>query len=90
MSKENAIVLRKMARYIRRHGFSPGIGEENCPRCFIGARSSVGDLETNVLTSTAALCGVLGVPLDSGRLRDHGWTTQDAAAACDIAADLES
>lgn len=92
MSQENAIVLRKMARYIRKHGFSPMIGDHGGPRCFLGAWGSAGGRLSmdDPFADAGALNSVLCIPTDTRTLRDCGWTKRDAAAACEIAADLET
>lgn len=92
MSRENEIVLRKMAIYIRRHGFSAEWGDHGGPRCFVGAASSCrppsisNSIDMTSLVAMSALNTALGVPFAAYRLQHEGWNTKDAAAACTIAA----
>lgn len=93
-------LLRKMAAYIREHGFHPNYQEAAHSRCgcFCHAADVVSGGKES-LTGTP-LSDVLGLPLSdqdyiqfsAPRLANHGWTgpevTADAAAACEIAADL--
>lgn len=80
--------LRKMAAWIRKHGFTPEIykdGDLDCG-CFINAA-----WRTGVSIVPNMLYGVVGEDLGESGLRAAGWdetATDDAAAACLIAADL--
>ena len=87
--------LRAMAAYIRKHGFSPEVGGGNGPRCFVGAWSSVADECISILRTDAGQMlreiVVDDKSVGAGDLIRAGWTegcTDDAAAACEIAADL--
>jgi hypothetical protein len=77
------------AEYVRVHGFSPGYGySDGGPRCFLGALDSTTD---HVTADNAGMRGPLRevVPNYSwSTLNREGWTTNDAIAAFEIAADL--
>ena len=87
MSAEKAMVLRKMARYIRKNGFSPVVGNPGQAQCFIGAKNEVGG---TFCISDCALRTEMDIWCSATTLEQEGWNTKDAAAACEIAADLES
>lgn len=86
--------LRAMARYIRDHGFSRHEGKDGRCRCFYGAeRSTAAGHWVDSTTSVAwkYVAPIVG-DLMPWSLKANGWTnrkvTDDAAAACEIAADL--
>jgi len=87
--------LYAAADYIRRHGFSPRYSERESGRpkcgCFIHAvETVVGEGDSYVaLTKLRTIifngdAGVFGMR----PLIEEGWNTNDAAAACEIAADI--
>jgi len=83
--------LRAMAAWIAKNGFSPNGcgGWRDCPGCFISAEMAVADCFT---ANNSHLRGVVGAKSFTARnLRAAGWNetaTDDAVAACLIAADL--
>lgn len=75
--------LRAMRDYIAGHGFSPDMGAPGCARCFAGARESVNARPFYAIEYLRRF-----VPNNSRvRLEEEGWTTPDAIAVLDIAAD---
>ena len=75
--------LRAMRDYIAKHGFSPSVGRDGGPRCFCGARISVGAPEFRAIWYLRDF-----VPHNSYEtLKREGWRKRDALAVLDIAAD---
>ena len=94
-----AEIARAMGEYIRKKGFSPELGLGCKCGCFMRAYCvlTVGpDGAHQMFTGSPvhlALRDVIGCGYHEYELERHGWTrgcTDDAAAACDIAADLLS
>lgn len=90
-----AEIARAMGKYIRKHGFSPEytVLGTDCG-CFWHAACVVGDDIPQRVMAMHVLADVTGTNWFSEReLRAAGWVkdrsaTLDAAAACEIAADL--
>lgn len=85
MNKDERIkVYEQMADYFRKHGFAYGLGEKGGPRCFIGAKYQIrgGDSFSIRDSPFDELVG----EFDAISLRLNGWNTDDAIAACEIAA----
>lgn len=88
-------LLRKMAAYIRKHGFSPKFEQSEGSKrgCFCHAWGQVRPSRggPSVLIG-GPLQELVGGCYSESLLRRAGWTgpevTADAAAACEIAADL--
>lgn len=93
----DAEILRRMAKHIRKYGFSPNlyeVAERECG-CFLNAYGRVTGRARNFVNPRAvdAVLRIAGANVSSADLEDKGWTrgaTEDAAAACEIAADLVS
>ena len=88
--------LRAMAAYIRKNGFSPRFrhGESTCG-CFLRASYELfNTMQDKDCPGYRTLLEVVGTEdMDYGTLFEAGWikaveSTADAAAACEIAADL--
>lgn len=84
-----AKLLRQTAENIRKLGFSPSVGSAfGGPRCFMGhmPHCAYDDAATLVLSN------IIGThSYSDGYLIRSGWdesATEDAAAACEIAADI--
>ncbi len=91
-------IARAMAAYIREHGFTPEYGSiqaDSCG-CFIHAYHRLTNEDCFGGSAVEpAFISVIGAAeyydFDEQQLRALGWTegcTDDAAAACEIAADL--
>ena len=85
--------LYAAARYIRKHGFSPEWNPRGKCGCFVHAIHAVGTSGNRDYTPAVVIavrvCRVIGCSVDADDLREYGWTTKrDAAAACEIAADI--
>lgn len=91
-NKNAATLARAMATYIRAHGFSPMYSDRNGCGCFAHAARQVNGSAYLPYPLMNTICAVIGAQnLMPEALRATGWTlgqTDDAAAACDIAADL--
>jgi hypothetical protein len=72
-----------MAAYIRKHGFSPDVGEPGGCGCFLRASEQV-----NKDVHPATLSTEIVHDFSESCLELDGWTKRDAIAACEIAADL--
>lgn len=78
-------VYEQMAEYFRTHGFSPSFGNFGGPRCFLGVLENA---------PVGFDCAELAEMISTGdnnnfgadSLRRNGWNTDDAIAACEIAA----
>lgn len=86
-------IARAMASYIRKHGFSPDYGPKSMDGCgcFLHAAFQIGHYSPEALETVALVAGTRSKWIDEISLRAAGWSrgdTRDAAAACDIAADL--
>ncbi len=85
--------LLKMARHIRKHGFSPKLADEDGCGCFVSASIACGEMSAESFSTMERLHDVVGTAGWFGvdGLIAAGWTegcTDDAVAACEIAADL--
>jgi hypothetical protein len=80
-----------MAAYIREHGFSATVGKDGGSRYFYGARTSLNEFATGELSMLDDITGV-DVWSSNAIVKRRGWTgpevTDDAVAACLIAADI--
>ncbi len=83
--------LRKMAAYIEATGFDASYRSDvdSWCGCFVHALHKIGGWDDLAVWQT--LANIVG-GFDEGLLRKHGWTgleaTNDAVAACLIAADI--
>lgn len=90
--------LRARAAYIKRHGFSPFLGDAAGACCFIGSGSFPRGRERtrdDAIDDWLALeflrdhiLGGVAVVFASSTLEDGDWTTRDAVAALEMAADI--
>ena len=79
-----------MAGWFRLHGFSPEFGRVGSGACGCFLRAFE-ELDHPDITFLADIVGGLSLMMDADRLRNAGWiegSTDDAIAACEIAADL--
>lgn len=86
-------IARAMGEYIREHGFSPLYHAGNGCGCFMHAYSAITAIEFQGSDVRKALRDVVGTSFGEWDLKQSGWLaghTDDASAACDIAADLLS
>lgn len=84
-----AEIARAMGEYIRKHGFSPEYCTVSGAGCFIRAYDEIRESDYRVASKVLEIAGATFVTTEI--LKNAGWTegcTDDAAAACDIAADL--
>ena len=86
--------LRARARYIEEHGFGIDIGEKHGPCCFICAPRFMDQYYDKYYDECVGDDFMRDLLFDGdpnwfmhGSLRNKGWTTPDAVAALDIAAD---
>jgi hypothetical protein len=86
----SAVSLRQIyldaAEYVRKHGLSDGQGRDGGPRCFAGAINSAMRGQP-MPADVPELAAVISRSAFIHPVRD-GWTTRDAIAAFEIAADL--
>lgn len=86
--------LRARAEYMREFGFSPFFGVPGCAACFMGAHHCAlpDDEEISALNGDEFLRDVIFDGdrnwYSTDRLIREGWTTDDAIAALEIAADI--